>query len=38
MSDHQEHGSSKSMTYLYIALVIVGLAIISILRNAISLQ
>jgi hypothetical protein len=38
MSDHQEHASGKSMTYLYIALAIVALAIISILHNAITLQ
>jgi hypothetical protein len=38
MSDHQEHGGSKSMTYLYIVLAIVGLAILTILRKAITLQ
>jgi hypothetical protein len=38
MSDHQEHTGSKSMTYLYIALAIVGLAILTILRKAITLQ
>lgn len=34
MSDHQQHGSNQSMTYLYIALAIVGLIIISVIHGA----
>jgi cytochrome c5 len=34
MSDHQEHGSSPSMTYLYIAFIALGGIILSILHNA----
>jgi hypothetical protein len=36
MSDHKEHGSSQSMTYLYIALGIVGLIIISVIHGALA--